>query len=70
VDDFAVFVNFAGNPVLFEDEDISAAGFSGERFEVETGTTFVAVASGALSVNGYAVRVVGQFHCNGHYHVT
>jgi mannose-6-phosphate isomerase-like protein (cupin superfamily) len=57
-----VFEHFAGNPTIFEDDDVCAVGFSGNRIKTETGTTFVAVASGELRLNDYLVGA-GMYAC-------
>jgi hypothetical protein len=52
------------NAVDFEDDDIAVVGFSSGRrhYPKATGTTFVAVADGALTVNGLRLEA-GMYAC-------
>jgi mannose-6-phosphate isomerase-like protein (cupin superfamily) len=61
--DFAIFDSFADNPVVFEDDELSAVGLSAaEEFRVNSGTVFVAVGSGKLWLNNYLVGT-GMYAC-------
>lgn len=62
--DFAIFDNFADNPIIFEDEEIRAIGLSAadEELRINSGTTFVAVASGTVWLNNYPV-LAGMYAC-------
>lgn len=57
---FSFHESFDGNPVLFEGDKILASGFSGGVVERADGTTYVAVASGALTANGHLLKT-GMF---------